>query len=178
MDSRAWRTILGDNAFDAIVNGDAPVRDGVIEEIVSGVLTRAVEAGFMVPTAQPQISPDRTKVLFPRPDGSVVPVLTAEGLYRHWETRGHGFPVLRTRQLMSAIRGPLYPWLQAIMIAYEERCTTDGVEPLPLDWRVFVGGKNESAGSNEICNALFEQSPKPDPSAIQRLFVPGDVHKQ
>ena len=181
MDSRAWRALLGDDAWESIMDtddSDPDHPDGIIGEIVAGVLTRAVEAGFIVPSTQPQISPDRTKVLFPRPDGSVVPVLTAEGLLRHWDTRGHGFLVLRTRQLLKAIRGPLYPWLQAIMIAYEERCNNDGIEPLPLDWRVFVGGKQESAGANEVCNALFDQSPKPDPSSIQRLFISGAADKQ
>lgn len=170
MDAKAWRAVLGDSAWDYI-RGEAYIDQDFIAE----VMTRATEVGFVQPMTQPQVSSAATSVIFPTEDGrGAVPVLTAAGLLQHWRNRGHGWLILRAEELMLATAGPLFPWLQAVMIAYEERCRQQDVEPLPLPWRVFVGGTEEGKHSAiDVMNALFDSSPRPNPKAVQRLHIAG-----
>lgn len=169
MNIEAWKNTIGESAWHHITQG---VPD--IEAIAAGVLTRAVEAGFREPTGPSEVAPSGTKVLLRATDGEgVVPVLTAEGLRRFWAGRGHGFLILRTDQLMKATEGPLLRWLQVIVQAYEEECAQEGIEPIPIDWRVFVGGTQETGLASEVINALYDQSPKPDRSNVQRVHIAG-----
>jgi hypothetical protein len=174
MDAKAWKSYLGESAWSHLTHVEGGSPAPWIESSVAAILTRATELGFQPPTGRPVMSPTGTKVLFPAEDGSdrVVPVLTAAGLLQHWRNRGHGFLLLRAEQVLKATAGPLYPWLQAIMNAYEDQCARDGVDPAVVNWRVFVGGKSESVTSQELL-CLYDQCPKPNPAAVKRLHIAG-----
>jgi len=172
MDAEGWKATLGESAWAHIMESDIHL-NRVVEQMVAGILNRAVEAGFTPPSTQPTISPNGTKVLWPRADGSVMPLVTAEGLRRSWARRGHGWVALRVHQLMHACAGTLLPWLQLIFSSYENQCQLDGVEILPVDWRVFVGGEKGECTSAELADAFFDSSPRPDPAAIKRLHIRG-----
>lgn len=185
MGPREWKRLIGESAWQHILThkglgGDravGPSNPETTERVLAGFLTAAVEAGFIAPSLQPIVAPDGSKVLWPRPgtDDLVEPVLTAAGLARHYRNRGHGFLIMRVEQLLKAVAGPLLPHLQAIMFAYEEQCTADQVHPLPVDWRVFVGGRQAGEIDVIVHRRLVEGSPTPDPSAVQRkTFQPGE----
>jgi hypothetical protein len=94
------------------------------------------------------------------------PVLTARGLSREWERRGHGFILLRADALAKAVSGPLLAQLQAVFFAYEEFCDTTGVDPLALNWTGFVGGKDPEPPGELRPLALL--CPVPEPGAVIR----------
>ena len=178
MGPEAWRRQIGEDAFNHICaheenNTAATSYAHDIERGVADTLTRAVEAGFRAPGVAPTIDPKGTKVLWPGGDENDRPVLTAAGLLRLYTLRGHGFLIMRVPQLLRAVAGDLLPRLQEVMAAYEDQCRAEGVEPLPVDWRVFVGGKEEAAHPAVTANTLYEESPKPDTSHRQTKTIAG-----
>ena len=176
MGPEAWQQLIGHSAWDLIMGTVdypdhlKPKADELEEKRairLAAQLTRANEVGFQLPTVQPIVSPHGTKILWPSGERTDIPVLTAAGLQRHWDSRGHGFLILRTAQLLRGVAGPLLPWLQAILRSYEERCEKDVIDPLPVNWRVFVGGTKEGTTAVDLLT-MYDQSPKPNPDAIQR----------
>jgi hypothetical protein len=177
MGPEAWKRQLGEDAWNHIVGevaeekweggGALYANDGWEERQAADILTRACEGGFRPPGLRPTIDPNGTKVLWPAPGGGMRPVLTALGVLRLYQGRGHGFVILRVEQLLKAVAGPLLPRLQEIFSAYEEQCETDTINALPVNWRVFVGGQDEQQDGWELVNALNDQSPRPDPSKKQ-----------
>lgn len=164
MKQQAWQDTVGEDVWNHIVGGSDP-------EEVGKILTRAVQAGFKQPSPPP-LAITGTKAIFTdQRTGNQVAVLTAEGLRRHWARKGHGFLLLRLDQLMAAVAGPVLRWLQVILAAYEEQCEYDEVEPLPVNWRPFVGGQNEGIKAHELMDTLYEASPKPKP--VERLHIAG-----
>ncbi len=187
----SWRRAIGDAAFNYIVLGTSGVAhsdtyasqvQGVHAQQVAEILTRAFEMGWRAPMGNPGVSAEGTRVLWP--SGAV---LTARGLLRHWQIRGHGFLLLRVDQLLKAVAGPLLPRLQEMLTAYEAQCEVDRVAPLGegADLRVFVGGEGvigrgplgRSVQGEGLIGHLLFVSPTPDPKAIKKATVkgPGDA---
>ena len=89
MGPEAWRAKIGESAWMHLHRsaGFGTERHEMNEsgyELLADVLTAATEIGFRAPEQAPQVSPQGTKVLWPGPNSTVTPVLTAEGLWRHW----------------------------------------------------------------------------------------------
>lgn len=133
----AWKRRIGENLFNYVIGEDAD------PDTVAAVLTRLYEVGWRGPEQAPVINPAGTRVMWPTDDGGET-ALTSEGLERFYVARGHRFYLLRMRQLIRAMAGPLAPRLQEMFAAYEEQCAADNVTPLPewADWNAFVGGEN------------------------------------
>lgn len=171
MDASSWKAILGESAWKH-VGGE---EDG---ETVARVLTAASEVGFTPPDSTPTVSPDGAKVLWPGPVAGIdIPALTAAGLLKHWEGRGHRWLALRIEPLMSAVRGPLLPWFQAILSGYERDCGLTEVDPVPTyrgeTWRGFVGGRS-AMGFREVYESLEPEAlPKPTPVQSRTVAGPG-----
>ena len=137
---------VGHVAFNAIVD-HVPWPETLTDEekrrIVSSVLMAAIEyAGVRVPLRAFGLNVKATVKAFP--DGP--PALTAQGLSDFYERRGWRFFVLRVGPLVRAFTGQTER-LQEMLALYEERCTTEGVEPVPpwADGPYVAGGDKLSS---------------------------------
>jgi hypothetical protein len=177
----AWKRAIGVQAWNHIMRASAGRSP---EDLVADVLTKASEAGFRAPEVAPRVTPEGTRVLWPREDGAGTPVLTAAGLEAHYAVRGHGFILLRMPQLVRGAAGSLLPRLQEVLAAYEEQCTTEKVSALPgwADLTVFVGGREGGvigtahgfiAHARELLEGLVKESP--EPGKVHRVHVPGSA---
>ena len=173
MNAESWKRAIGEEAFahvaqawmegtdlEALANMSEDTRSRALipiaEHHTAAMLTAAFEVGFAPPTAQPRVSPEGTRVMFPGHQA----VLTARGLLNYWTERGHGWVIFRVEQLARALAGPYLPWMMEIATAYEAQCDVDGIQPdrmVPALWSVFVGGTD----------------PKPDPARVLRALDGG-----
>jgi len=168
MGPEAWKRHIGVEAWDHIGRGIIGAKSPMVDKEIAKILTNAAEIGFLVPGEPPRVHPDGTKVLWP--NGSAT--TTAEGLLRWYESKGHGFFLLRVPQLLRACASVLMPRLQEILLAYEEQCMIDGVSSVAMDWRGFVGGTND-LGCQVIPQDLFDECPTVDGRKIDRAQVAG-----
>lgn len=163
MRAKQWADLIGDSAWDHVV-GDAD------PEEIADALSRAAEVGMRVPVVNVTVAPDGGKVLWPRQDGGVEPVITAAGLVRYWRARGHRWLALRVDDVLAAaIRGPLLPWFHTVLTAYEETCEAEGVTPSPTIavghgdpeervWLGFVGGAHHMT-AHQLAGSLEGDDP-------------------
>lgn len=164
----AWKRVLGESAWGHICAGSD-------EDTTATVLSRASEVGFRGPAVAPAVIREGRAVLWP---DSREPVLTADGLWAYWQSKGHGFLLLRAKELVESHRGPLLPRLQESMLIYEEHCRAHGVDPLPAwaDLTMFVGGSGaHTPGASDFLTALSVESPEP---TRQRVAVVGPGARQ
>jgi hypothetical protein len=137
-----WKRKIGDNAWKHIMSSDDIDPGGVVEQMVAGILDRAVECGWQAPEKQPMIDPAGTKVLWP----GEVPVMTAEGLVRYYQRQGNHYLILKIGPLLRGVGQFLLPRLQEVMAAYESQCSDEGFDPLPVVDCIFVGCKSNDLG--------------------------------
>ena len=168
MGPEQWREKLGASAW-AYVSAP-PGFEAVDPETVAAILTRATEIGARMPTRAPQVDPRGTKMFWPGPGGGQAPSLTALGLLRHWEARGHGFLLLRLPILMHAVAGPLLARFQEILKAYEDQAEREGAEPLPIDWYPFVGGTRRAYHAQALHTNLEDASPDYPTGGTRQFF--------
>lgn len=165
MTPETWKQRLGEATWQHICRD----RDS---QMVADILSRATELGFQAPLQQPKHILGGRAVLWP--DGKE-PMLTADGLIAYMEARGHGFFLLRVRELIEAHRGALMPRLQESILAYDEQCRAKGIEPLP-EWaniRPFAGGTGQGGTGYpalDFMRELVAASPVP---SIQSITVRG-----
>ena len=136
MIAETWKRRLGAEPWNFIVGDSDP-------EVIADALTRAFEVGWRGPETQPRIDPQGSRVIWPSTKAAGIGSLTADGLIRHYEKKGHRWFLLRMPQLIQSVAGPLMARLQEILASYEDQCQADGLETLPgeLDSNVFVGGE-------------------------------------
>lgn len=149
--AESWIRAIGKTAWEHVLGDEDPVA-------VAEILARAVEVGFTAPAVRPVVTAGGRRVLWAGPSGTV-PVLTAQGLLGHWEGRRHRFLILRVGPLLRAVAGLSLPRLQEIMLAYEDQCSQEGVELLPVDFAGFVGGHRDHIDPQALWSALCQGLP-------------------
>lgn len=160
MNAAAWKERLGQESWDYIRGHEGSDDGGFVDSVVADILTRASEAGFVAPETKVEVSAGGTAV---RAGG--VQFLTARGLLKYWQARGHGWMIFRLEPLMKAVAGPLLPAFQQIWQAYEAQSVDDGLEPsevVPGGWYGFVGGGQPPTVS-DLLRALQEPVPASQP---------------
>jgi hypothetical protein len=165
MGPEAWKRHIGEDAWNHLVHSGAIDTD---PQDLAQILTAATEIGFLAPGAAPRVDARGTRLLWP---GGAITV-TAEGLRAYYASRGHGFFLLRMSALLRACAGVLMPRLQEILAAYEEQCTLEGVSPVAMDWRGFVGGTVD-LGCQIIPQDLYDQCPTVENRKVKRVTIAG-----
>jgi len=182
MDAGSWKRVIGESAWKRVLSAACAANQDwerralkavhpamgpdthPCEDVAAAALTAAVECGFRAPEVAPTVTTDGARVLWPRADGGSIATITARGLLRTLEARGHGFYLLRAGQLLRAAAGTLLPHFQDLLIAYEAECARDGIPALPswADVRVFVGGEAHApVPGRDAWVDLFAESPMP-----------------
>lgn len=118
--------------------------------------------GLRLPATPPTgVAKDGGRVFWPREDGGTSAMLTAEGLANHWARKGHGFLLLRARQLCRAAGGPLLQPLADLLGSYEYECQQEHVSLLPTGWRAFVGGNLDRRDAGDVLGGIEDECPTP-----------------
>lgn len=167
MSPEVWKRKIGESAWKHMLGEIVVTPPGVEEDadyMLAAVLDRAVEAGWRAPEREPKISPKGTAVLWPGEESR--PVITPKGLLDYYRAKGHAYVILRIENLLRGVGPLLLPRLQEIMMAYEQDCLKDGVSPLPIEDRIFVG-----ADSGALANLNVLRHGVADPVKSKRLEV-------
>lgn len=145
MNARMWHRKIGDSAWQHLLK-----HSGIEPDVLASVLNTASEIGFRAPEQQPTINPQGTVVFWPKA------TLTWRGLVEFHRKSGHRFYLLDAALLVESCGQFLLPRLQEVLSAYEGLCESRGIEPVPFNDTLFVGG--EKSLSIGLLNQFFEQA--------------------
>lgn len=150
MSPTLWKRKIGEHAWNHLRTG------AMSDECLARTLDRAIECGWRAPEVKPRLSPGGTAVFWPEGRATTTPV----GLLDYYRRRGSAFMLLRLRPLIEGCGPLLLPRLQEVLHAYETQCDQDGIDPVVIHDRIFVGS-DAHVVSSETPDSLRNQAPPP-----------------